>query len=179
MSGAGDVTIIGQGRFARFVRRDDWEYLERERLDGIVALVAVTDGGSLVLVEQYRPPVRRRVVELPAGLAGDTAAFRGEPLQAAARRELIEETGYDADRIERLAEGTPSAGIVTEVVTFFRARGLTRVAPGGGHGDEQIEVHEVPLAGVTAWLAERTAAGALVDIKVWAGLHFLAAERPA
>jgi ADP-ribose pyrophosphatase len=113
---------------------------------------------------------------LPAGLAGAGARPAGEPLEAAARRELVEETGWDATALERVAAGPPSAGVTSEVVTFFRARSLAKVGAGGGVEGEAITVHEVPLEGVEAFLAAREAAGVLVDPKVWAGLLF--ARRP-
>ena len=166
--------VIFTGRFARYVDRDGWEYVERTNVAGIVAIAALTDDGNVVLVEQHRPPVDRRVIELPAGLAGDDHATRDEPLEQAARRELREETGYEAETMERVLAGTPSAGIIDEVITFFRARGLRKVEDGGGDASEEIEVHEVPLSDVTTWLAAREARGRLVDLKVYVGLHVLA-----
>jgi ADP-ribose pyrophosphatase len=166
-------TLLAQGRHLRFVAEDGWEYVDRNAVSGIAVIVAVTDEGRLLLVEQYRPPVRQRVIELPAGLAGDEAGREGEELVAAARRELLEETGYEADTVSALASGPPSVGVSSEVVTFFRAEGLRRVGPGGGEGSERIVLHEVELGRVDAFLAEKAAEGLLVDPKVYAGLYLL------
>lgn len=164
------------GRHLRLVTRNGWEFVERPGIHGIVVLVAVTPAGSLLLVEQRREPVDANVLELPAGLAGDEGSSPGEPLSAAARRELVEETGWDASEMERLAEGPPSAGVTSEIVTFFRARGLVRVGAGGGVDGEAITVHEIPLREAEAFLERRARDGVLVDPKVWAGLFF--ARRP-
>jgi ADP-ribose diphosphatase len=168
-----DRQVLAEGRFLRLVRTGGWEYVERTRLSGIVVVVALTPAGRLVLVEQFRPPVGANVIELPAGLAGDEDAHRDEDLAGAARRELLEETGYEAEAFRVLAEGPPSAGLTSEVVTFVRATGLRRIGPGGGDANEDIRVHEVQLPAVESWLAERTRAGLLVDPKVYAGLYFL------
>lgn len=160
------------GRHLRLVERDGWEFVERPGVAGIVVLVAVTPDERLLLVEQRREPVDGDVLELPAGLAGDAGSPAREPLEEAARRELVEETGWDAASMERLTAGPPSAGVSSEVVTFFRARGLVRVGAGGGVEGEAITVREVPLAGAAEYLRAREAAGVLVDPKVWAGLFF-------
>ena len=164
------------GRHLRLVARNGWEFVERPGIHGIVIVVAVTPDGRLLLVEQWREPVGADVLELPAGLAGDSAGPVAEPLEEAARRELVEETGWDATEMERLTSGPPSAGVTSEIVTFFRAKGLARVGEGGGVDGEAITVHEVPLATAEAFLGGREAAGVLVDPKVWAGLWF--ARRP-
>jgi len=164
------------GRHLRLVVRDGWEFVERPGVHGIVLVVAVTPEGRLLLVEQRREPVAASVLELPSGLAGDEEGAAGEPLEEAARRELVEETGWDAGAMERLTSGPPSAGLSSEVVTLFRARGLARVGPGGGVGGESITLHEVPLAEAEEYLGRREAEGVLVDPKVWAGLWF--ARRP-
>lgn len=169
-----DVEVIAEGRHLRLVSRDGWEYAERPRVTGIVIIVAVTPENNVVLVEQNRPPVAGRVIELPAGLAGDIAGSEEEALEEAARRELLEETGYAAESFTKLFEGPPSAGLSNEVLTFFRAEGLTKVADGGGDDSEDIEIHEVPLAGITDWLLNRAETeGAHIDPKIFAGLYFV------
>jgi ADP-ribose pyrophosphatase len=170
--GHDDVEVLGQGRFLRLVRRHGWELAERLRARGIVVLVAVTPAGELLLVEQHREAVGGPVIELPAGLAGDEAGHEDESLEAAAARELAEETGWEAATWERLATGPPTAGLSSEVVTLLRGRGLERRGAGGGTGDERITVHAVALDEVAAWLGRAEAEGRLVDPKVWAGLWF-------
>ena len=135
----------------------------------------VTNDGCLVFIEQYRIPVHCRVVELPAGLIGDSAADAGETIESAARRELLEETGYEAWDLRELTSGPPSAGMASEVVTFLLATRLERRGEGGGVQSEQITVHAVPLPHVARWLEQRRDEGTLVDPKVYAGLFF--AER--
>jgi ADP-ribose pyrophosphatase len=83
--------------------------------------VAIAEEAQIVLAEQYRPPVDARALDLPMGLSGDLDGAKGEDLQEAARRELLEETGYEAARLELLGEGPTSAGLTNEVLTFFRA----------------------------------------------------------
>src|SRR5439155_18973651 len=100
-----------------------------------------------------------RVIELPAGLAGDAKAHEREDLEVAARRELLEETGYAARRMQRVAAGVPSAGMTDEVITLFLAAGLTRAGAGQGDGEEDITVHEVALEEVEQWLTAREREG--------------------
>jgi ADP-ribose pyrophosphatase len=172
------LKVLAQGKFLRLVDEDGWEYVERSGTTGVVVIVAVTAEQRLLLVEQLRPAVHRRVIELPAGLAGDTAAASDESLVAAARRELIEETGYHAGELRRLAEGPVAVGLASEVVTFFHATGLRRVGPGGGDASEDIVVHEIALDGLRAWLAEKEGEGMAVDPKLFAGLYLIADSRP-
>jgi ADP-ribose pyrophosphatase len=168
-----ETTTLFRGRHLALQKAGRWEYVERCKTSGIVAVLAVTDAREIILVEQYRVPVAQRVIEIPAGLAGDIEGEEDEALAEAARRELVEETGYAAARMEFLTEGPPSAGLSTEVVTFFRAHGLTKVTAGGGDGGEDITVHLVPLAQLDAWIATKREAGCLIDYKIYAALYFV------
>jgi ADP-ribose pyrophosphatase len=161
-----EIETIGQGKFLRLVRADGWEYTERMGVSGIVVIVPFTDDGQLVFVEQYRPPVKSNCIEFPAGLA-DAA---DESLITTARRELLEETGFEADDLHFLGQASPSAGLTSEVMSYFAARGLRRVAAGGGVENEQITTHLVPLPDVRAWLAEQ-AQRTIVSAVVYSGLY--------
>jgi ADP-ribose pyrophosphatase len=167
-----DPVLLSEGRHLHFVHRDGWEYVDRPGITGIVLLVPITNDGAIVLVEQLRPPVGGQVIELPAGLSGDEEGGRDEPLEESARRELLEETGYEAATMERLVEGPPSPGVSSEIVTYFLARGLVKRNGGGGVGGERIIVHDVPLDRAHEWLLEQSRKGLLIDAKVWAGLYF-------
>jgi ADP-ribose pyrophosphatase len=173
-----DRIVLGEGRFLRLVKERGWEFVERTNVTGIAVIVAVTADGRLLLTEQLRRPLNKLVIELPAGLAGDVAGEEDELLAIAAGRELLEETGYQAERMEYLAAGTTSAGLCTEIVTVFRAQGLKKVAAGGGVDHENIRVHEVPLDSLDGWLRQQEIAGKLVDLKVYAATSW-AAVRPS
>jgi nicotinamidase-related amidase/8-oxo-dGTP pyrophosphatase MutT (NUDIX family) len=167
---AGQSTLLCEGQHLRLLRRGHWEYVERVKASGAAVIVAVTDERNLLLTEQFRPPVDRRVIELPAGLAGDLAGQETEQLTQAARRELLEETGYEAETFVHLLTGPSSAGLTSESVSIFHATGLRRVSSGGGIEGEKIIVHEVPLENLRPWLEKRISDGLLVDPKVFAGL---------
>lgn len=167
-----ELNVLGTGRHIRLVSGDRWEWAERVKSTGIVLIVAVTAEDELILIEQYRPPVAARVIELPAGLAGDIPGSEDEALELAATRELEEESGYRAARMQRLTCGPPSAGITSELITFFRAHDLTRVSDGGGDEHEAIQVHRVKMSQVHQWLIDAEATGLMVDNKVYAGLYW-------
>jgi len=168
------ASVRWEGKFLRVIQEGRWEYADRVKTSGAVAVVAVTEAGRLVLTEQYRIPVGQRVIELPAGLAGDVAENAQEDFAEAARRELLEETGYEARELRRLVSGPPSAGLASEIVVFYHATALRRLTPGGGDAHEDIQVHEVPLAALNAWLKARMAEGVLVDPKIYAGVYLIA-----
>jgi len=165
--------ILHKGKFLALVKEGHWEYADRTNATGAAIIVAVTDEQKLLLVEQYRIPVHARTIELPAGIIGDEPGSGDENHADAARRELEEETGYRAERMEALTLSPASSGLTSETVTLFLAAKLRRVGKGGGVAHEQITVHEVPLNEVHEWLATRAKAGFLIDSKVYAGLYFL------
>ena len=151
------------GRFIAVERQGRWEYAVRPHGIGAAVILAVDDG-HVLLVEQYRVPIGCRCLELPAGLVGDEQA--GEPIEAAAARELEEETGYRAAAVEPLGRFHSSPGLTSEAFTLVRATGLTKIGAGGGVADEDIAVHRVALADVARFVEERRAAGVAVDAKV-------------
>lgn len=165
--------ILFEGKYKRLVEEHSWEFTERIQAGDIVAVLPVTDKKELVFIEQYRVPVQGRVVEFPAGIARDMEEFKNESLEDAARRELIEETGYDAQTIRPVYFGPASAASTTDMMTIFLATGLKKVGEGGGVDIEDIEVFKVPYKEVPEWLEDRKAQGRYVDTKVYAGLHFL------
>jgi ADP-ribose pyrophosphatase len=112
-------------------------------------------------------------LELPAGLAGDSPGAAGEALLEAARRELLEETGYAADRWQWLLEGPSSAGLTSESFHLFLAQDARKVAAGGGDASERIEVVVTPLEGIDQWLAAERRAGLVIDPKIYTGLYFV------
>lgn len=164
--------VIGQGRWLRLVRRGRWEFAQRVVGATAAVIVAVTAERELILIEQPRPAAGGRVIELPAGLIGDIAGAEDEAPELAAARELEEETGYRPGRLERVTAGTSTAGLSDERLILYIARELERVGDGGGDEHEDITVHLVPLDEVEAWLTTRERAGAIIDLKVWAGLYF-------
>jgi ADP-ribose pyrophosphatase len=169
--------VLAQGKYLTFVDDKGWEFVTRRGVTGIVVLVAITPERELVLVEQHRTPVGAAVIELPAGLVGDIAGQEAESLTVAAHRELVEETGFEARELRELGAGPIAVGMSDEVVTFFEARGLRRVGPGGGDDTEAIEVHVVPLATLETFLEAKRAAGRAVDPKIYAGLFLVGETR--
>jgi ADP-ribose pyrophosphatase len=160
-----------EGKYLRLVRRGPWEYAERTNAGHAVIVIAVTPERKLLFVEQFRVPMDAPTIEMPAGLVGDTQA--DDTLEAAARRELLEETGWLADEVKVLMVGPTSSGMSNELIAFVRARGLTRVHAGGGDDSEDITVHEVPVDDAPRWLAAKMAEGYAMDPKLWAGLWLL------
>lgn len=167
--------VLADGKHLRLIQQGHWEYAERTKASSAVVIVATTDDRRILLVEQYRIPVAKRVIELPAGLVGDSDEQDGEDFIAAARRELLEETGYEAADMRLMTVGPPTSGLASEIVAIVLATGLKQVAAGGGIDSEQIEVHTVELAEVDRWLREQVARDVMIDPKVYAGLYF--AER--
>jgi ADP-ribose pyrophosphatase len=159
----GAPDIVWQGKFITVRKWANWEYVGRARGIGAAVIVAV-DGDSVLLVEQYRVPLGRNCLELPAGLIGDET--EGEAVEIAAARELEEETGYRADRVSVIGEFASSPGMVSETFTLVRAEGLTRVGAGGGVEGEGIVVHRVALDRLPAFIADKRAAGVAIDVKL-------------
>jgi ADP-ribose pyrophosphatase len=155
---------VWEGKYLRVTKQGTWEYVSRTRSVTAAVILAI-DEGHVILVEQYRVPIGARCVELPAGLVGDETA--GEAVEAAAIRELEEETGYRAGRMVDLGRFHSSPGMTSEAFTLLRAEGLTRVGEGGGvDAHEDIEVHRVALDAVPAFVEAKRAQGVSVDVKL-------------
>lgn len=172
--------MLHQGRYLNLKSVDGWEYASREGATGVVAILAVTEARDILLVEQERPALGKKVLELPAGLAGDDPTKPDEPLLSAAKRELNEETGYDAKKWWSLLDGPSSAGLTDEWITFFLATELTKVRDVSlyGVGRERIKLHVVPVAEAIDFAERRRRdEGVAVDFKIHAAL--MAARRHA
>jgi ADP-ribose pyrophosphatase len=166
--------LLYRGKFLEMVVKDTWEFVQRKAGASPVGIAAVTPDGNFLLISQFRIPIGKTCIEIPAGLVGDTTA--GESWRTAARRELEEETGWTATHFEKLTEGPTSAGLTSECVLVARATGLSKAGEQHLDGNEQITVHEIPLGDVHDWLQAREREGALVDPKVWTALYFLSRE---
>jgi ADP-ribose pyrophosphatase len=166
VSGPGEDSpeeVVWQGRYITAKRRGRWEYVARARNISAAVIVAVDDG-HILLVEQYRVPIGRACLELPAGLIGDET--EGEAVERAAARELEEETGYRPARMVDLGYYYSSPGMVTEGFHLLRAEGLEKVSEGGGVEGEDIIVHRVKLAELPAFVAEKRAAGVAIEVRM-------------
>lgn len=157
------VETVWAGRFITAKKQGQWEYVARSC--GIRAAVILADVEDCwVLVEQYRVPLGRNCIELPAGLIGDGEG--PDSVEQAAGRELVEETGYQPATVEELGDFYSSPGMVSESFSLVRARGLAKVGEGGGVDDEQIVTHLVPKDGVAEFIASKRADGVAVDVRV-------------
>lgn len=165
-----DEITLYESRWLGLYRRGHWDYVRRPCSNACVGILAITDQKELILVEQLRIPMGKRVVEIPAGLVGDEPEFVGESLAETAARELMEETGYRAGRVELLISSPTSAGMTSEMTHLFFATDLVRENDGGGVAGENITVHRILLTKLRGFLSEKQSAGSLVDFKIHAAL---------
>jgi ADP-ribose pyrophosphatase len=165
----GPPETMWQGRYISAVKRGKWEYVSRTGSTGAVVILAEHDG-KVILIDQYRVPVGKRCLELPAGLVGDEDAHA--TVEGTAVKELEEETGYTADRIERLGEFQSSPGMVAESFTLVRAHGVRKIGDGGGNADEEINVHLINRAEIPDFIDAKRGQGFAVDVKLLLFLNF-------
>ena len=156
---------VWQGKFITTKRRGRWEYVSRAR-DIRAAVILAIEDGYVLLVEQYRVPLGRNCLELPAGLIGDDDGGEGEDDLDAAGRELEEETGYRAGSLENCGNFYSSPGMVSESFTLVRARNLEKVGPGGGTDGENITVHRVALGALATFIASKRAENCGIDVRL-------------
>lgn len=155
---------VWQGKFITAKVKGKWEYVSRSRGIKAAVILAIDAENHVILVEQFRVPLGRPCIELPAGLIGDHG--EDEDATDAAARELEEETGYRAARMESLGEFYSSPGMVSESFTLLRAHDLTKVGPGGGVDGEDITVHRVPITGIGQFITESRARGLGIDVRL-------------
>lgn len=154
-----------EGRFITAKREGKWEYVSRSR--GIrAAVILAIDKDHVLLVEQFRVPLGKNCIELPAGLVGDHDDNSDEDASLAAIRELEEETGYHADIMKDCGEFYSSPGMVSESFSMFKAEGLTKVSEGGGVEGENITVHRVALNELSDFIEQKREDGAGIDVKL-------------
>ena len=165
------MKTVFEGNHLLVKEEDDWQFVERTKGKSAVAVLAETPDGKVILTEQFRKPLGKRVIDYPAGLVGDEEGT-SDPAKTA-KKELEEETGYTCDSVEHLATGPSSAGITSEIVRFYRAHGVKHQGEGGGVGGEEITVHTIPREELTGWLKQKEREGMLLDLKLWGGLYFL------
>ncbi len=167
----GPGEVMWQGKYLRAMKAGQWEYASRTNDVRAVVILAEHEG-KIVLVEQYRVPIGSRCIEFPAGLVGDENP--DATIEQTAVKELEEETGFTAARIERLGDFHSSPGMVAESFTLVRASGLTKMSDGGGNEDEDIVVHLVERGRTKEFIADRRGDGVAVDAKLLLLLDFAA-----
>jgi ADP-ribose pyrophosphatase len=155
--------VMWAGKYVRVLKRDRWEFASRANNIRAVVILAEHDG-KLILIDQPRVPPDCRCVELPAGLVGDEDP--NATVESTAIKELEEETGYTADRVERLGEFYASPGMLSEGFTLVRAHGVRRIGDGGGDENEDINVHLVERTDVPNFIELKRAEGYGIDVKL-------------
>ena len=161
--------LMWEGKFVTAFRRGNWEYASRARDIRAVVILAEHDG-KVILVSQPRVAPDCHCVELPAGLVGDHDP--NATIEAAAIKELEEETGFTAERVERLGDFYSSPGMLAEAFTLVRVHGVRKIGEGGGDENEDIDVHLVPRADIANFLEQKRAEGFGIDAKLLLLLNY-------
>jgi ADP-ribose pyrophosphatase len=163
------VEVMCEGKYVRLLRRGQWEFASRTNNINAVVILAEFEG-KVILIDQPRVALDCRCVELPAGLVGDTDP-NATP-ETTAVKELEEETGFTADRVERLGEFYASPGMLSESFTLVRAHGVRRIGEGGGDEHEDIKVHLVARPDIPNFLEQKRAEGFGIDVKLLIFMNF-------
>jgi ADP-ribose pyrophosphatase len=161
--------LMWAGKYLRAIKRGKWEYASRTNDINAVVILAEHDG-KVILVDQPRVAPDCRCIEIPAGLVGDED--RNATIEATAIKELEEETGFTAERIERLGDFYSSPGMLSEGFTLVRAHGVRKIGEGGGDENEDINVHLVPRAEIPNFVEQKRAEGFGVDVKLLLFMNF-------
>ena len=163
------VEVMWAGKYVRALRRGKWEYAGRANDINAVVILAEFEG-SVILVDQPRAAPDCRCVELPAGLVGDQDPDATS--ESTAIQELEEETGFTAERVERLGDFYSSPGMLAESFTLVRVHGVRRIGQGGGDENEDINVHLVAREDIPNFLEQKRAEGFGIDVKLLLFLNF-------
>ncbi len=169
MSGDPAPVVMWEGKYVRALKQGRWEYVSRVGDVRAVVILAEFEG-KIILIDQPRVAVGGRCVELPAGLVGDEDP--AATVEDTAVKELEEETGFTASRIERLGDFHASPGMLSESFTLVRAHGVARSGDGGGTEHEDINVHLVARDEIPAFVEQKRAEGFAVDVKLLLFLNF-------
>ena len=168
------LEIIGAGNWMRLVRDGKWEFVERTRGNNAVVIANITTKGTYFFVEQWRPALKKNVIEWPAGLIGDTEGLETETILEAAKRELLEEVGLESNNISIVnIPFTSSPGLTSECVHFALAFGCTQACSGGGVEGENIKIHEISVLDVHDWINLKGEENYVIDAKIYAGIELL------
>ncbi len=168
---------LHEGRFLSLREIDDWQFATRPNATGVVGVFATTTEGQVILIEQFRHPIQKRVLEICAGLVGDEEEFSDESLADCARRELIEETGYTAGSMKPLLTSPTSAGMTDEYTHLFLAENCVKTHPGGGVAGEDITTHLVTLSELPAFLTNASSTEIDIDFKIHACLGAISVQK--
>lgn len=144
-----------------------WEMVEHQAKGRIIAIVAITPEGDIILEKNFRLPFKDYIIELPAGLM-DVA---GEPEEDCARRELLEETGYKVDKLELLLAGPYNAGLTSDEMAIYFGVNAVKIQEPELEGAEDIEVFKVPLKNLFNYLNSLN--GAKADLKIASIIPYL------
>ena len=165
-----EIETLFETKWIGVYRNGIWDFVKRPSSDSAVGILAITPENEVVLVEQFRVPIQRRVIEMPAGLVGDEPDFIHESIAETAIRELVEETGYRAGKMEFLIRSPSTPGLANEFMNIFLATDLVRETNGGGTELEDIIVHHVPVPQLRDWLSAKQAEGCDIDARLYGAL---------
>jgi ADP-ribose pyrophosphatase len=161
--------VMWEGKYIRAIKQGGWEYVGRVNQVRAVVILAEFEG-KMILIDQPRAAVGGHCLELPAGLVGDVDP--NATIEDTAVKELEEETGFTAERVERLGDFHSSPGMVSESFALVRAHGVRRCGQGGGTPEEDINVHLIARAQIPEFVAAKRAQGFAIDVKLMLFLNF-------
>ncbi len=169
--------IVFEGQYMRAIKRHFigrtgklcyWETMERKTYGRIVGVIGVTQKEEIVLVKSYRVPLKSYVLELCAGLID----HKKEREEKAARREFLEETGYQAKKIERLVSGPFDTGRAGDEMVIFLATNIVKTKNQSLEEAEDIEVVKIPFKKAYQTLTNPPR-NLKIDIKLFGVLYLL------